>query len=92
MVAWSTDEVAEAVADYIVGERSDKVGQGLDQDTALIDEGILDSLFLIQLVAFLESRFGITIDSEAVTPENFETVTRITALVHACLGARARVP
>jgi acyl carrier protein len=90
MVAWSNAAVSEIIAEYIVRARSDRVGPSLDQRTALIDEGILDSLFLIQLVAFLESRFSIAIDSEAVTPENFETIERIATLVQASLGEGAQ--
>ncbi|AHE97602.1 hypothetical protein THITH_04265 [Thioalkalivibrio paradoxus ARh 1] len=42
---------------------------------------MMDSLDFLNLVAFLEERYGIKIDSDALTPENFETPTTIVALV-----------
>jgi acyl carrier protein len=51
-----------------------------DEDD-LIDSGIIDSLGIFQLVAFLEDRFGIAIGDEEITPENFGSVMAIERLV-----------
>ena len=54
----------------------------LDASTPLLDNlPELDSLAVVELVARLEQRFGITIDGEDVTAEVFETVGSLTALV-----------
>ena len=37
-------------------------------------EGLLDSLAVEQLIAFLESRFGVRFSDEDLVPENFESV------------------
>lgn len=44
-------------------------------------EGILDSLGLVDLVSFLENRFGIVIEDEDLSSENFRTVAAIQRLV-----------
>lgn len=59
-------------------------GTTITNDTPLCD-GILDSIGLIELVAFLEERFGIHIDDADLTAENFRTVASIERLV----GSRA---
>ncbi|GAA4675558.1 acyl carrier protein [Phytohabitans rumicis] len=41
----------------------------------------LDSMAVLELVAALEQRFGITIDDEDVTAEVFETLGTLTAFV-----------
>lgn len=51
-----------------------------DEDD-LIDSGVVDSLGIFQLIAFLEERFGIKIGDEEITPENFGTVAAIDRLV-----------
>ena len=51
----------------------------LADETSLLDSGILDSLSLLRLVVFLEERFGITIDSTELLPENFASVNAICA-------------
>jgi acyl carrier protein len=53
---------------------------GLRDDMPLLD-GAMDSLGLMQLVAFLEEEFGIEIDDEDVTADHFRTVTDIERLV-----------
>ena len=55
--------------------------QQLGDDDDLIDSGVVDSLGIFQLVAFLEERFGIKIGDEEITPENFGTVAAIDRLV-----------
>ena len=43
----------------------------------------MDSHGVMELVAFLEERYGIAVGDEDLTPENFESVTRIDEFVTA---------
>lgn len=52
-------------------------------DFRLIDMGGLDSLAILQLVAFLEDEFSLVLDNDDLTLENFETVGAIVGLVDA---------
>jgi acyl carrier protein len=52
----------------------------IEDDTPLF-EGIIDSIGLIDLVGFLESRFGIQIGDEDFSNENFRTIEAIEQLV-----------
>jgi len=72
------------VADKITGFIKEEVV--LDDDASLNNEaplleGILDSMALMQLVAFLEEEFDIEIDDTEVTAENFRTIGDIERLV-----------
>lgn len=40
----------------------------------LLDSGIVDSLGILDLVAFLESDFGLSITDEDLMPENFRSI------------------
>ena len=77
----------EAIRTYIVQEflRGD-APDDLEGTTYLIEEEILDSLGIFSLVSFIEERFGVTIDEEEVTIDNFETLDAICALVDSKLG------
>jgi acyl carrier protein len=55
-------------------------------DTSLPETGILGSLSLLSVVAFLEGRFGITAGEEDLLPQNFAGVNTI------CAYLRAREP
>jgi len=53
----------------------------IGEDDDLIDSGVIDSLGIFQLVAFLEERFGVVIGDEEITPENFASIVAIERLV-----------
>ena len=47
----------------------------------LLALGVIDSFGIVELVGFLEERFGIAIDDDDLTPEHFSTVEGIAAFV-----------
>jgi acyl carrier protein len=55
--------------------------QAVPDDFPLIEHGLLTSLDTLELVLFLEQQFGIKIDDEDVTEENFRSVRAIAGLV-----------
>jgi acyl carrier protein len=60
------------------------LGHGLRsiaRDDDLLASGILDSLGVTTLVAFVEQRFGIDVADEDLTPANFQTLARIEEFV-----------
>lgn len=53
----------------------------LPDDAPLLDWGILDSLALADLMAFIEERFALSVPIDAITPSNFRTLQTIAALL-----------
>ena len=49
----------------------------IDADTELLVSGLVDSLGVVQIVAWLEERLSSPIDPADVVFENFETAARI---------------
>ena len=49
-------------------------GGVLEDDTSLTDEGLIDSTGVLEIAAFIEDVFGITIEDEEIIPANFESV------------------
>lgn len=47
----------------------------------LIDDGILDSLDIVSLVAEIDSEFGVTIPAEEIIPENFNSAEALFKLI-----------
>lgn len=62
---------------YIVSRFLQGDGGKLTDDGSLFESGIIDSLGVLHLVAFLEERYGLHVEDEELIPENFETVNRI---------------
>lgn len=49
--------------------------------------GVVDSVGLNQLIAFVESRFGLTVDDLEITPDNFGTLDAINRFIARKRGA-----
>ena len=54
-------------------------GRRVKEDDSLAGEGIIDSTGVLQLVAFLEETYGITVDDEELTPDNLDSIRNIVA-------------
>ena len=62
-------------------------GLVVNEDTPLLENSLLDSMDFLKLVAFLEEQHEIKIDTDDMTPENFETPKSIAVLVERQLSA-----
>jgi acyl carrier protein len=52
-------------------------------DASLLDAGIVDSLGVLDLVTFLEDAFGVKVEDEELSPENFESIVALVRFVGA---------
>ena len=50
---------------------------GLNDDTSFLDDGIIDSTGVLELVTFLEESFKIQVDDEELIPENLDSIDYI---------------
>ena len=80
--------ISDRIKTFITTELiQDDLGEPIEDDTPLIDNGVIDSLGVMKLVAYLEDQFAITVAPDDLVPENFETPKLITALVSAQIEA-----
>lgn len=50
-------------------------------DASFLQEGIIDSLGVIELVEFVQKTLGVTVDQEEVTTTHFDSVAKLAAFV-----------
>jgi acyl carrier protein len=81
----AADKIKDFIKQEILFEDS---GASLEDDTPLLS-GIMDSLGLMQLVAYLEEEFDIEVDDADMTAEHFRTISEIEALVNEKVGQKA---
>jgi methoxymalonate biosynthesis acyl carrier protein len=62
-------------------------GHELADDEDIFASGFVNSMFAMQLVQFVETTFGITVESEDLEIDNFRTLDAIAALVGRKQGA-----
>lgn len=75
------EEIREIILKYVMAEYLEEEDQKIDYDTSLISGGIVDSFSMVSLKRFLENKYKISIPDEKATPETFDSVNRIAALV-----------
>jgi acyl carrier protein len=46
-------------------------------DASFLEEGIVDSLGIMDLVCFIEETFGLAVADEDLTPDNFDSVNKL---------------
>jgi methoxymalonate biosynthesis acyl carrier protein len=74
--------VETAVRDFLLEEvLYDKNLTALGPDDALLETELLDSIAIMQIVAFCEQVFEITIPEEELLPDHFENIRLIGQLV-----------
>ena len=52
-----------------------------DDAMSLLDGGIIDSVGVMELVAFLEQEFGLHVSDEELVPENLDSVANLVGFI-----------
>jgi acyl carrier protein len=74
--------VSTEIEQFILSELTQGRGiSEIDHSENLLSKGIVDSHGVMELVGFLEEKYGITVADEDLSPENFESVSSIEAYV-----------
>jgi acyl carrier protein len=80
-------DIRQAIHDYLVSELAAE-RESFAPDENLLAQGIIDSMGILNLATFLESRFGIETTDDDLVPENFETLEALRAFVERKQQAR----
>ena len=78
-------QIEEDLLHYIKNELSEEAPDNLGVTDSLLDSGFLDSMSIVLLTEYIESHFQAQINVDDLTPENFETVAAIAAVIRAAL-------
>ena len=75
-------EIAKKIYDYLEERYSfSQNGLHLDNQTLLLEEKVIDSLGMLELISFVEESFGIEIPDEDITPDCFGTIDRLAGYI-----------
>ena len=58
------------------------VEEGLTDDGSFLEQGIIDSTGVLELVSYIEARYGITVDSNELTPDNLDSIESVASFLH----------
>lgn len=75
-------DIKQAVREQVIEEFMDGNGGDLTDETRLVEDEIIDSLGIFLMLGFIKERFGIEVDPEDVTLDNFASINAIVELIN----------
>ena len=83
MESLRTDIRAFVVKHFLFGK-----DDGLADDTSFLEQGIVDSTGVLELVAFIQDQYGVKVEDDELTPDNLDSVGAIAEFVTRKRGMR----
>ncbi|MFC1633197.1 acyl carrier protein [Planctomycetota bacterium] len=77
----------ETVSHFVIEKFLFGDGDELKEDTSFLEEGVIDSTGILELVMFLEETYGIKIQDEELVPQNMDSLQNIALFLDVKLGA-----
>jgi len=68
---------ANRVREFIVENFLFGDGEQLGEDTSFIEDGIVDSTGMLELVMFIEETYGFKVEDDELLPENLDNLRNI---------------
>lgn len=73
--------IHEKVRDFVTTNFYVADPASLEDRTSLLDHGIIDSTGVLEVIMFIETTFGVTVEDSEMLPENLDSIERIAAFV-----------
>jgi acyl carrier protein len=70
-------EAKQKIREFVVSNFLFGQDSGLTETASFLENGIVDSTGVLELVAFAESEFGVKVDDAELIPENFDSINAV---------------
>jgi len=57
------------------------IGYPFNEDDSFLEKGVVDSMNVMEIVAFVEDTFGVNISDSDIVPSNFDSISNITKFI-----------
>jgi len=74
-------QITTELREFIVTNYYIPLETNLETVRSFLGSGIIDSAGMLELVSFVESKFGISINDEELVPSNFDSLDALTTFV-----------
>jgi acyl carrier protein len=74
-------EISAKVRAFVVSNFYVAVATALSDEASLLDQGVIDSTGVLEVVGFLEQEFGVQVADDEMVPDNLDSISRIAAYV-----------
>jgi len=72
-------ELKDKIRTFVVENFLFGNNENLEDTTSFLEEGIIDSTGVLELVGFIEEEFSIIVEDEELIPENLDSIYNVTA-------------
>ena len=73
-----TDIKEYIVENFLFGDTETAIAD----DGSFMENGILDSTGILELIMYLENTFGIQVDDEEIVPENLDSLDKLESFIN----------
>jgi len=84
-------KVEQEIGRYIIDNILFQNVNNLDENISFQESGILDSMGFLELITFIEAKFAIKIHDTELTPDNFDTLLKMSSFVEEKLKEKSNV-
>ena len=85
----TSTEIETQIREFLVNNFLFDTSASLAADTSLLENGIVDSTGMLEVIQFVEAMFDIQIDDMEVLPENLDSVGNLTHFITRKLAGAA---
>ena len=79
-------EVSAQIRKFVIENFLFEDNGSLNEDTSFLENGIIDSTGVLELIEFIERSFDIKVEDDEIIPENFDSISRVAAFVRGKMG------
>lgn len=79
-------DTLQTLRDYVTARFARGRSEPIGPDEDLLRQGVLDSMAIMEIVGFLETTYGVSVEGDEVTIDHFRSLSAMTGLVERKLG------
>ena len=81
-------KLQQQIRDFVTANFYVADPKALEDSTSLLDQGIIDSTGVLEVIMFIESTFGLTVEDSEMLPENLDSIGNIVNFITRKSGAK----
>jgi len=80
-------EIIKTIRKFLIENFLFEEDENVRNETSFLENGILDSTGVLELIAFLEETYGIEVEDEEVIPENLDSIANVAQYIQKKQGS-----
>ncbi|CDZ31806.1 Acyl carrier protein [Neorhizobium galegae bv. orientalis] len=81
------EAIENSVREFIAENFLFRADAQVSNNQSLLESGVIDSTGVLELIAFLEQTYGITVADDEIVPENLDSIDNMTSYLSIKLAA-----